>query len=173
MNAEIGPVDLWPDDEPYDVGVDLPGPERAADRPVATLVRPCVVVTEDEPVTAAWSRIRQRGAHEGVVVDSDARCVGLLGLREVTEVWPVKPPLTGEPTAGDAVRAIRTSRINASTPIRLAARILLTEQLGAAPVVGRDGRVVGMVTALDLLAGLSGHEVVNSAHPAVLRSRIV
>jgi CBS domain-containing protein len=164
MNTEIGPVDLWPDDEPYDVVLEMPGPDRPADQPVATLVRPCVVVTEDEPVTAAWARIRQRGAHEGVVVDSEACCVGLLGLREVTEVWPVKPPLAAEPTAGDAVRGIRTTRINATTPIRVAARTLLTEQLGAAPVVGRDGRVVGLVTALDLLAALGGHGVAGHAY---------
>jgi ABC-type cobalamin/Fe3+-siderophores transport system ATPase subunit len=65
-------------------------------------------------VTAAWHRIRRRGAREGVVVDDDARCVGLLGLREVTEVWPTKPPLDDEPTAGDAVRGTRTTRINAA-----------------------------------------------------------
>jgi CBS domain-containing protein len=152
MDTELALADLWPDEDPL-----AGGPGQPGDRPVATLVRPCVIVATDEPLTAAWQRIRRSGDQIGVVVDANAHCVGLLGLREASRAWPAAPPLDDEPTAGRAVGCSRVARINARASLRAAARTLLSEQIGAAPVVGPDGRVLGLVTALDLLAGLADH----------------
>ncbi|GAA3394944.1 CBS domain-containing protein [Cryptosporangium minutisporangium] len=141
---------FWPDEDPIEAST----PRHSADAPVTTVMRPCVVVAADEPITVAWSRIRDRG-EVALVVDAAAHAVGLLGLRDVSAVWPVRPPVHGEPTAGDAVEGVRISRIAATTSVRAAIRQLLADRQGAAPVVSADGRALGLVTALDLLAALA------------------
>jgi len=151
MNTE--PVTFWPDEDP----VDPVGGVRRADLPVTTVLRPCVVVAVHEPITAAWSRMREHG-EVALVVDEATRVVGLLGLREVSELWPARPPLSAEPTAADALRGVRTCRIPAATTIRDAIRQLIAGGRGAAAVVTADGRARGLVTALDLLTALGQPE---------------
>jgi CBS domain-containing protein len=144
-------VAFWPDEDPAEtqtVG-------NPAEEPVTSVLRPCVVVAADVPITVAWNRMRDRG-EVALVVDDVAHVVGLLGLREVSAVWPVHPPVHGEPTAGDAVRGVRTCRVALTTSVRVAIRQLIAGRQGSAVVVSADGRALGLVTALDLLAALSG-----------------
>ncbi|EXG82462.1 CBS domain-containing protein [Cryptosporangium arvum] len=155
---------FWPDEDPLQPTSE----EYGADLPVTTVMRPCVVLGENEPITVAWNRMRAHG-EVALVVDGAAHVVGLLGLREVSERWPVRPPLSAEPTAGDALRGVRTCRITATTSVRDAVRTLITDQRATAPVVTADGRGLGVVTALDLLTALTGRSSPagrSSAQPA-------
>jgi CBS domain-containing protein len=144
-------VVFWPDEDP----VEAPTAGNPAEAPVSSVLKPCVVVAADEPITVAWSRMRDRG-EVALVVDDVAHVVGLLGVREVSAVWPVHPPVHGEPTAGDAVRGVRTCRVAVTTSVRVAIRQLIAGKQGAAAVVSAEGRALGLVTAFDLLAALSG-----------------
>jgi CBS domain-containing protein len=56
----------------------------------------------------------------------------------------------------------RPASIHRDTPVHQAARALLRQRAEALPVIGDDGRVAGLVTAVDLLRALV---VTGSAEP--------
>lgn len=60
---------------------------------------------------------------------------------------------TPSPLAGETVASIltHTRPLSASSPIREAAEQLARESAGALPVVDADGKLIGMVTAADLI----------------------
>jgi CBS domain-containing protein len=89
------------------------------------------------------------------VVDDDGRPVGVVSLRDLVTK-------TGGPTVADRMsNAVATVR--ATDPITHAARIIAETRYHHLPVVDAGGRVVGFVSALDLLSGMVG---VPAAHPS-------
>jgi len=90
------------------------------------------------------------------VIDGDGRPVGMIALRDVVDA-----------PAGASV-ADRMSRpavsIDAEESIQVAARLLADTGFHHLPVVDRDGRAVGFVSALDVVRGLIGEP---APHPSV------
>lgn len=106
-------------------------------------------------VQRAREAILALGITAAPVVDDDGKPVGMISLRDlVTE------------RRGDTVgeRASQyTVCVRANDPIEHAARLLAETRFHHLPVVDAAGRVVGFVSALDLLAGMLG---LPASHPA-------
>jgi len=110
---------------------------RAPRRPVgAVLARHAICVRAD-----AVGAVRGVGLHAGnvAVVDADTRLVGTLDL-------------SGHVRAEDAVRG---TAIPEETPVPLALRQMALRRSRSAPVVARDGTVVGVVDDVDALRALT------------------
>lgn len=105
-----------------------------------------VSVGPDETADAAWSEMQRRGIRHLVVLE-DGRMVGVLSERD----------LGGRDGAasrrGRAVRELMTASPASAAPtttLRQAANLMRGRLIGSLPVVA-DGRVVGIVTATDVL----------------------
>jgi len=110
---------------------------RASRRPVgAVLARHAICVRAD-----AVGAVRGVGLHPGnvAVVDDDTRLVGTVDA-------------SGRVHTGDAVRG---AAIPEATAVALALRQMALRRLRSAPVVARDGTVVGVVDDVDALRALT------------------
>ncbi len=105
-------------------------------------------VTADDRLDAVAAVMRDRRFRHAPVVDADGRLIGMLSERDLREhigaldVTRVSAAMT-EPALAVAP----------DDPLERVARLLLAQQIGAAPVVDPDQRVIGIITTTDLLRG--------------------
>lgn len=105
-----------------------------------------VTIEPTETAGAAWSTMRRRRIRHLVVTENDA-IVGVLSARDLN--GPGDPDrLVRDLMTPDAVSA------EPDTTLDEAAELMLRDRIGSLPVV-EDGRLVGIVTATDVLDELS------------------
>jgi CBS domain-containing protein/ribosome-associated translation inhibitor RaiA len=108
-----------------------------------------VTIGPDEAATTVWSRMdRERVRH--LVVTEGRQLVGVLSERDLGG------RRGGAVRRGRTVRDLMTPQVAVATPgttLRQAANLMRGRLIGSLPVVD-DGRVVGIVTATDVLAEL-------------------
>lgn len=105
-------------------------------------------VTPEDRLDEVAAVMRDRGFRHAPVVDRDGRLLGMLSERDLREH---KGAL--QATRVSAAMSEPPVAVGPEEPIEQAARTMLKRQIGALPVVGADGRVVGIVTSSDLLRG--------------------
>jgi acetoin utilization protein AcuB len=91
------------------------------------------------------------------IVDESARVIGIISDRDLRSVGSPHPSARPDVTVADPVRRIMASPVLTCHPddaIEDAARRLRHHRVGALPVLD-DGRLVGIVTAADLLVALA------------------
>src|SRR5689334_10440442 len=105
-----------------------------------------ISIGPDATADAAWSRMDQKGIRHLVVKDG-SRLVGVVSERDLGG------PKGGALRAGRAVRDFMTPQVATAKPtttLRQAANVMRGRLIGSLPVVD-DGRLVGIVTATDVL----------------------
>lgn len=121
-----------------------------------------VTIGPDEAASTAWSRMeRKRVRH--LVVTEGRRLLGVLSERDLGG------RRGGTVRRGQTVRDLMTPQVataTAATTLRQAANLMRGRLIGSLPVVD-DGRVVGIVTATDVLEELGR----GSSRPAVRAKR--
>ena len=129
-----------------------------------------IVVRDDAPIAVAIDLLRTRGIRHLPVVDGTGRLVGIVTDRDLRQVV-FDPMIQG--VLGDATLALRALSVRdimtwgvvsvqPDTDLRAAARLLRERRIGALPVT-EGGRVVGMLSELDVLAAFEkilGHRIV-------------
>lgn len=139
---------------------------------------PVETIHENETMSSAAARLAERDISGVPVVDDCGRCVGMLtvtdfALREARHQSPQLPdqfgwqvgvavgsetePLRLEEFSADRVGehmspAVQT--VNASASLINAGRILCREHIHRLVIVDADGRPIGMITSLDLVAAM-------------------
>lgn len=114
---------------------------------------PVVTVAAASPVGAAWRVLRDENIRQAPVLDAAGTMVGIVTERDL---------LTAVDLDGDrvievltrAVRDVMTSPIVGATPetdIRRIAAVMLDHDVDAVPILGADGRLVGIVARSDIL----------------------
>ncbi len=117
-----------------------------------------------DPITAnlhdglrqTWLRMQERGIRHMPVLDEHERFAGIVSDRDL------RRPDTVDVGGIDAFRLDDTMKVEevmtrpaitvtANTPLVAACDILLERRFGALPVVDEDGRVVGVLSAWDVL----------------------
>jgi CBS domain-containing protein len=133
---------------------ELRGPGEAerslADRTPVTAVmsRNVVALRADVPLDRARALFLERGIGGAPVVDGEGRPLGVLSKTDLLR------GLAPGATVADAMsRNVLT--VPESAPVSETAALLAFEGIHRAPVLSREGRVVGMVTILDILRWLS------------------
>jgi acetoin utilization protein AcuB len=103
-------------------------------------------VSPDTTAEIAWSLMRMRRIHH-LVVTQDGRIVGLLSARDFGAIKGARA--RERYTVADLMnRQVVTA--SPATPVRRAANVMRGHAIGCLVVVER-GRIVGIVTAADLL----------------------
>jgi acetoin utilization protein AcuB len=126
---------------------------RVAER----MTRTVVTVRRDATATTAWALMKVRRFRHLPVVDDRGRLVGIVSDRDLTQVPSTQTPAgQGVPT-DMPVERIMTAVIVSVRPdddVAEAARLMWEHKIGALPVV-ENGRLVGIVTEIDLLRMLA------------------
>jgi acetoin utilization protein AcuB len=108
--------------------------------------RKVVTIGPDEPAAKAITRMRQKRIRHLVVAD-EGRLVGIISERDLGGRDG------GNVRKNRAVRDLMTPRVTSAspkTPLRRAANLMREHLIGSLPVV-EGGRVIGIVTATDVL----------------------
>jgi len=128
------------------------------------MATPPVVVRTYDTLWRAMDRFTATGLRHLVVLDETDAVVGVLDDRVVAAEWVGDALRMHRTTIGQVLLADadRAASIHRDTPVHQAARALLRQRADALPVIGDDGRVAGLVTAVDLLRALV---VTGSAEP--------
>jgi CBS-domain-containing membrane protein len=104
----------------------------------------------------ALAYLLRLGISGGPVLNSDGKCVGMLTLRDLVEIH-------GETVVGEIMtRPVIT--IPEKQTIADAAKLMAEAEVHSLPVVDSSGGVVGIVSSLDLVRGLTG---LPARHPQV------
>ncbi len=112
-----------------------------------------VTVFEDSPVGDAWRVLRDENIRQAPVLNAAGTMVGIVTERDL---------LTAVDLDGDrvievltrSVRDVMTSPVVGATPetdIRRIAAVMLDNGVDAVPIIGADGRLVGIVSRSDIL----------------------
>jgi len=146
-----------------------------ADRPVREVMSgEPVTLRPEETVAAAWERMLTHNLKALPVVDADRRVVGILTSEDLIERaglltrLSVAQRLTPAEVA-ESVQALQSSGLSvaevmtrpvltarADDPLGGAAERLVAPGLKRLPVVDADGRLVGMLSRVDVLAQVAG-----------------
>lgn len=121
-----------------------------------------LTVAADETTLMAWELMRQGGYHHVPVVGADGRCIGVLDAETMAAAWDGGGPDRMRMPVSTVVGHRRPPHIVESDSVAAAARAMLAAQLDFVAVTDSEDRLVGLVTARDLVAAVAGHR-----HPVV------
>lgn len=104
-----------------------------------------------------WDRMHERDVRHMPVLGDDGELVGIVSGRDLRRPAGMDGPNTTQPFALDnstQVSQAMTSpatTVGADDPIDGALDLFIDRKIGALPVVGEDGALVGILSAVDLL----------------------
>ncbi|HMS85629.1 MAG TPA: CBS domain-containing protein [Nitrospira sp.] len=141
-------------------GLDRPHPAPAVlARDLMTA--PVLSLPSDSRLIEAWTIMSHKGFHHIPITSVHGTLVGMLSYRDLLRHIPELI------TAGETRQAsqkhvaeIMTPRVISATPtteIREIARVMLEERIHAVPILDQDRRLVGILSAQDLLRGIANH----------------
>lgn len=104
------------------------------------------------------------GIHHVVVVDS-GHCIGVLTDRDLLEAW-YRGPTAIRGTPVSMLIATSTSCVLPDSPIRHLASIMNVNHVDAVPVVDESGRLLGLVTAGDVVHAVATYGLMVLPNPA-------
>lgn len=114
-----------------------------------------VSVTETESVAAAWELLT-RGSFHHLPVVRGRRCVGMLDSRVLVQAWQPGGPSRSQRRVGELLSP-GFATVSATTAVSVIAELLWGRGVDAAVVVDEDARLLGVVTASDLLRVVVNH----------------
>lgn len=130
------------------------------------MTRSVMPIAHTATLETAWRLMRERTVRHLPVIDADRRLVGIVTDHDLRQA--LLGPAVEEPP-GALVTALGRLRVNEvmtwgvitvgpAIEVRQAARIMRDRRLGALPVV-TEGRVVGILTATDVIQALVGQSM--------------
>ena len=110
----------------------------------------------------AWELMRQGGYHHVPVVGVDGHCIGVLDAETMAAVWDGGGPDRMRMPVSTVVGHQSPPRVLETDSVAATARAMLAARADFVAVIDTDDRLVGLVTARDLVAAVAGQR-----HPAV------
>lgn len=119
-------------------------------------------ISPEMSVRAAFFKMRSEGYRHLPVVEGQ-KLIGMVTDRDLR-----RPDLTNEPEGWHdfynldddyEVRHVMTSRVESMTPsdsLEKALKLLIERKFGAAPVVDKNGSMIGIITTYDLMRAFQG-----------------
>lgn len=129
-----------------------------------------LAVSSDESVFMAWELMHQGHCHHLPVIDSAGHCIGVLVTETLARNWPAGGPDEARRPVKDLLTGALPSGLSPDDPVTVAAHNMLHAKTDFVPVINDDGRLIGLLTATDLIAALAGEKEPFKAVPAVTPS---
>jgi CBS domain-containing protein len=118
---------------------------------------PVASVTDTSPIWDAWNLAITRGIHHVVVVSGD-HCAGVITDRQLMAAWHHGADILRTTPIKQLLLA-RTSCVLPDAPLRQAATLMSADHVDAVPVVDESGRLLGLITAGDIVHAVAQHGV--------------
>jgi CBS domain-containing protein len=132
-----------------------------------------LTVTAGETTLMAWELMRQGGFHHVPVVNEDGRCIGVLDAETMAAAWDGGGPDRMRMPVSTVVGIHPPPHVTVADSVATTARAMLAAQRDFVAVTDTEGRLVGLVTARDLVAAVAGHRhragMGRPAQPALYR----
>ncbi|WP_066370279.1 CBS domain-containing protein [Herbidospora mongoliensis] len=139
------------------------------------MTRVVVTVAPDESPLMAWELMRRAGVHHIPIISAGQHLHGLLSTQDLADNCTGTLADLSRRQVGDLVKTERTPRVGLDRSLGTVAETMLDSARNAVPVVDEHGRVVGVITAVDVLRAVAGrispesrHEP-SAVHPALFR----
>lgn len=127
----------------YDPGPEAPEPQRALlARQIMTA--PVTTVRAEDPYQEVSRLMHEHGYHHLPVLSAAGTLVGMVSDRDLLRRGAADGP----------ARMLMSERVLSASPdtsIREIARVMVTERIGAVPLLGANGALEGIVTRSDVL----------------------
>jgi len=128
----------------------------AAELPVDDIMsRAPESVDAAESMLMAWEMMRRGGYHHLPVVAVDGTYLGMLDTETMAARWPGGGPDLARRPVGDLLDPGPYPRVRQGDPVRAAALAMLKRRTHAVAVTDDTGRLIGIVTAYDLITLLA------------------
>jgi CBS domain-containing protein len=126
------------------------------------MTRDPITCHPDDHLLDAAARMQQHRVRHLPVVDGDNRVLGMLADRDIRTAvgdpdrWmDDSTPRLGELRVAGAMSS-PAATVTPDQPVTVVARLLVELEFGALPVIAHDGRLVGIVSYIDILRALHG-----------------
>ncbi|MCW2945281.1 MAG: hypothetical protein JWR24_1998 [Actinoallomurus sp.] len=127
------------------------------ERPVIEVMSTDVLtVAATETLLMTWELMRQGGFHHVPVVSVDGHCIGVLDAETMAAAWDGGGPDRMRKPVSTVVARRPLPHVGEQDSLATAARTMLAAQLDFVPVTDGDERLIGLVTARDLIATVAG-----------------
>jgi CBS domain-containing protein len=137
------------------------------ERPVADLMSTVLyAVTEDEDVLVAWELLERSGCRHLPVVRPDGCCTGLLDRADLAVACARPATALSGTTVRELLQGRRPAQVHPGDTVQRAAVVLSLAGVDALVVAAERGRLVGLVTAADLVAAFAGRQPTRWTAPA-------
>ncbi len=117
-----------------------------------------ITAEEDDLLSVAEEKMRKHGIRHLPVVDRDGRLVGLFTQRDLLRILPSRlkedDPIDLEILWRHSMKKVMSRNVEALSPndtISKAVALMWDKKYGCVPIVDEDRRVVGILTAIDIL----------------------
>jgi CBS domain-containing protein len=117
-----------------------------------------VTACEDARLTEAEEKMRSRGIRHLPVVDLEGKLVGLFTQRDLYRILPSRlkeeDPIDAEVLKKYALKDVMRrapEALRAEDSISKAVALMHEKKYGCVPIVDKDRKVIGIVTAIDIL----------------------
>ncbi len=121
------------------------------------MTRKVICVSDDQPLPEAAQLFLAKGISGAPVVDRHGRCVGLLSLVDYVRRCHAPPDDGERDTAGELVGQGMSPGVRSVQPeqtLLTAARLMCDKHVHRLPVLDLDGKPVGLITSMDVVAAL-------------------
>lgn len=149
-----------PREDESDAGHPQHGEADVTARAVAAVMPTALfAIAVDETVLMAWELMERSGSHHLPAVQVDGRCAGLLDRGDLAIACAAPAVSLSGRRVRDLLLGRRPAVIHAEESVGEAVALMRRTRVEALPVLGEHGRLVGLLTAMDLVAVLAGHPV--------------
>ncbi len=121
------------------------------------MTRQVVCVAKDQTLAAAAQLFVDKGISGAPVVDGGGYCVGILSAIDYVRREHVLQGKWDEGAHGDRVQNEMSAGVRSVTPeqtLLTAARMMCEKHVHRLPVLNLDGKPVGLITSMDVVAAL-------------------
>jgi predicted transcriptional regulator len=121
------------------------------------MTRKVICVAKNQPLSDAAGLFLEKGISGAPVIDEDGRCVGVLSAIDYVRRAHALRHEDESDTAGERVGGEMSSGVRSVQPeqtLLTAARIMCEKHVHRLPVLNLDGKPVGLITSMDVVAAL-------------------
>lgn len=134
----------------------------------------------DDYLLDALEKMNQASVRHLPVVDGDERCIGMLSDRDVRRAVGDLSAMVDEAEVRTRVSLSRVGDVASRAPVIVREHDTISEmaammsrfRIGAVPVVDSDGRLIGIVSYLDVIGALTGQRIRPMTAPMSSQPRV-